>query len=115
MPQQVKLRIPAVVAAVFGVVVLVTTGALSALAWTALAVVGGWFVGLVIERFVGGINQMAEAEQLLENSSKTELLREARRLRIDGRTQMTRKELVSAIVEARSSRRSRRTPAIRAS
>jgi hypothetical protein len=104
MRTNVRLSLPALGALLLGLIAFVTTGALGKLAWIVLAAAIGWVLGMIAEHFVGGLNQLHQAEDMLENCSKAELLRQAKRLRIEGRTTMDRKELVAAIVETKAAR-----------
>ena len=86
-----------------GVVAFVVTGAIVAVAWVAIGALVGAGIGLVIRRFGSRARSYADAVDLKGSATKTELLDEARRLEVPGRSNMGKDELVEAITEHRDS------------
>ena len=85
-----------------GVVAFIVVGAIVDVLWVALGAVIGGGVGFGIRRFGQRARMYAEAVEL-QDVSKTQLLEEASRLEIPGRTSMTKDELAQAVAERRES------------
>jgi len=84
-----------------GVVAFVVTGAIVEVFWVALGATVGAGIGYAVRRYAGRARNYAEAVDLRESATKGELMEEARRLDIAGRTAMDKDQLVQAITEQR--------------
>ena len=84
-----------------GVVAFVVTGAIVAVLWVAIGALIGGLIGLGVRRYAGRARQYAAATDLRDSATKTELLEEARRLDVPGRSNMAKDELVQAITDHR--------------
>ena len=85
-----------------GVVAFIVVGAIVDVLWVALGAVIGGGIGFGIRRFGQRARTYTEAIEL-QDVSKTQLLEEASRLEIPGRTSMTKDELAQAVAERRES------------
>jgi hypothetical protein len=85
-----------------GIVTFVVVGAIVQTFWVALGAIVGAAIGWVIRRFARQVVVFEEAVDLRETATKTELYEEAARLGIEGRSGMTKDQLVAAITEAKS-------------
>jgi hypothetical protein len=84
------------------VVAFLAADAIEAVLWVALGAVVGGMVGIGIQRFgqrARSYADAAEREAELDDLSRDQLYRRAKRLAIDGRSNMSRGELVHAIAE----------------
>jgi hypothetical protein len=89
-------------ALVGGVVAFVVTGAIVDVLWVAVGAAIGAGIGYAIRRYAGRAREYAEATDLRESATKTELMEEARRLDIPGRTTMDKDQLVQAVTDERN-------------
>src|SRR4051812_20368340 len=85
-----------------GVVAFIVVGAIVDVLWVALGALIGGGVGFGIRRFGQRARTFAEAVEL-QDVPKTQLLEEASRLEIPGRTTMTKDELAEAVAQHRGS------------
>jgi hypothetical protein len=85
------------------VVAFVVVGAFLDLAWILLGGFVGGGIGWVVGRFLRQAVVFEEAVDLRDTATKAELYEEATKLGIEGRSTMTKDELVVAITDARSS------------
>ena len=86
-----------------GVVAFVVVGAIVDVLWVVLGAAVGAAIGWAIRRFASGARVYAQATDLTENATKSELLEEAARLDVPARTTMTKDELAQAISERKAS------------
>jgi len=84
-----------------GVVTFVVIGAYIDLLWVALGAGIGGAIGYGVRQYGRRARSFAAAIDLSESATKTELLEEARRLDVPGRSTMDKDELVQAIAEKR--------------
>jgi hypothetical protein len=85
-----------------GVVAFVAVGAIVDVLWVALGAVIGAGVGFVVRRYGARTADFAEAVDLRESTSKTDLYQQAQELGVEGRSSMSKDELVQAITEKRT-------------
>ena len=83
-----------------GVIAFIVVGAIVDVLWVALGAVIGGGIGYGVRRFGQRARTYADAVEL-HDASKTELLEEAARLDIPGRTTMSKDELARAVAEHR--------------
>lgn len=83
-----------------GVVAFIVVGAIVDVFWVALGAVLGGVVGFGVLRFSQRARTYADAVEL-HDASKAQLLEEASRLEIQGRTTMSKDELAQAVAERR--------------
>lgn len=86
-----------------GVIAFVVTGAIVDVIWVAIGAAIGAAIGYVIRQYGRRARDFAEAVDMRDSTSKTDLIEEARRLDIPGRSNMDKDELVRAINETRGS------------
>jgi uncharacterized membrane protein required for colicin V production len=84
------------------IVVFVVVGAIVQTLYVLLGAAVGAGIGWVIRRFAAHAVVFEEAIDLRETATKAELYEEATKLGIEGRSGMTKDQLVAAITEARS-------------
>ena len=84
------------------VVAFIVIGAIVDVLWVALGAVIGGGIGYGIRRFGQRARTFADAVEL-QDVTKTQLLEEAARLDIPGRTTMSKEELAQAVAERRAS------------
>ena len=87
-------------ALVGGVIAFIIVGAIVDVLWVALGAVIGGGIGYGIRRFGQRARTYADAVEL-HDASKSQLLQEAARLDIPGRTTMSKDELAQAVAEHR--------------
>ena len=85
-----------------GVAAFVATGAIVEALWVAGGALAGAGVGWLVRRWGEEAVEFEEAVDLRDTSTKTELYEKAKELDIEGRSTMTKDELVQAITDAQS-------------
>ena len=83
------------------VVTFIVVGAIVDVLWVAVGAVIGGGIGYGVRRFAQRARTYADAVEL-QDVTKTQLLDEAAKLDIPGRTTMTKDELAQAVAERRS-------------
>lgn len=86
-------------AVIGGLIAFVLVGAITELAWVAAGAAIGGAIGWLIRRFGQDAKTFADAIDLTESSTKSELYDEAKRLEVPGRSAMSRDELAQAVAE----------------
>jgi uncharacterized membrane protein required for colicin V production len=84
------------------IVTFVVVGAIVQTLYVLLGAAVGAAIGWVVRRFATKAVVFEEAIDLRDSSTKAELYKEATELNIEGRSGMTKDQLVAAITEARS-------------
>src|SRR4051812_28740139 len=85
------------------IVVFVVVGAIVQTFYVLLGAAVGAALGWVVRRFAAEAVEFEEAVDLRESSKKAALYKEATEIGIEGRSGMTKDQLVAAITDARAS------------
>jgi uncharacterized protein YcfJ len=83
-----------------GIVSFIVTGAIVAVLWVAAGAIVGGVIGMVVQRYALQAGSFSDAIDLRESATRTELYEKAKDLGIEGRSSMTKDELVQAVTEA---------------
>jgi hypothetical protein len=89
-------------ALVGGVIAFVVTGAIVDVLWVIVGPGVGALVGLAVRQWGRRARDFADAVDVRDSATKGELLDEARRLDVPGRSSMDKDQLVQAISETRT-------------
>jgi hypothetical protein len=87
-------------ALVGGIITFIITGAIVAVLWVTAGALLGALVGLFVRKYAMQAASFSDAIDLREGTTRTELYEKAKDLGIEGRSSMTKDELVQAVNEA---------------
>lgn len=84
------------------VVAFVLSGAITAVLYVVAGALCGAAIGMFVKRFARKAQVFEEAIDLREHATRTELYERAKELDIEGRSTMSKDELIGAITDAES-------------
>jgi hypothetical protein len=97
----IRMNPVSLMALIGGVIAFVISGAIVDVIWVAIGACIGAGVGVAIRQYGQGARRYADAVDLRESATRADLLEEARRLDVPGRSNMDKDQLVQAIDERR--------------